>query len=309
MSFPTGRNNLSAYPSGMAGKPNRGIDHLVLCVRHLEAARRTDARLGFTLTPHAVHPWGTGNSLAQFRGNFIELLTIDDPAKITPAGAREFSFGAAADRFLKRREGCSMIALATDDARRDRDEFAAAGLGTYAPFDFARQARLPDGREATVAFSLAFATDARLPELTFFTCQHRAPEFFWRPEYQRHANGATTIEEILIAADDPPSLADLFARLEGEDAVSAQGGRLEVATARGRLTVLGREAAAERCPGLPLPAAPESAHIIGCRIAVSDLDAVKMRFDASDVTYRAMSGAVQIAPDIACGMYLELAAP
>jgi hypothetical protein len=292
----------------MAVKPNRGIDHLVLCVRHLEAARRTFTRLGFTLTPHAVHPWGTGNSLAQFRGNFIELLTIDDPAKIVAAGAREFSFGACTDSFLKRREGCSMLALSTDDARRDRDEFASSGIGHHAPFDFARQARLPDGHEVTVAFSLAFATDARLPELTFFTCQQRAPEFFWRPEYQRHANGATAIEEILIVADDPPALTDLFARLEGEDAVRAMDGRLEVSTARGRLIVLARDAAAERCPGLPLAAAPESPHIIGCRIAVSDLDAVKMRFDASDVTYRPMSGAVQIAPDIACGMYLELAA-
>lgn len=300
---------MSAYPILMPGKPNRGIDHLVLCVRHLEAARRTYTRLGFTLTPHACHPWGTGNSLAQFRGNFIELLTIDDPAKIAPAGGREFSFGACTDGFLKRREGCSMLALASDDARRDRDEFASAGLVSYAPFDFARQARLPDGHEVTVAFSLAFVTDARLPELTFFTCQQRAPEFFWRPEYQRHANGATAIEEIIIVADDPPSLADLFARLQGEDAVRAADGRLEVSTARGRLTVLGRDAAAERCPGLPLPAAPESPHIIGCRIAVSDLDAVKMRFDASDVTYRPIAGAVQIAPDIACGMYLELAAP
>jgi hypothetical protein len=292
----------------MAVKPNRGIDHLVLCVRHLEAARRTYARLGFTLTPHAVHPWGTGNSLAQFQGNFIELLTVDDPAKIAPAGAREFSFGAYADGFLRRREGCAMLALASTDARRDRDEFAAAGLGSYAPFDFARQARLPEGHEVTVAFSLAFAIDERLPEAAFFVCQQRAPEFFWRPEYQRHANGAMAIREILMVAAEPRDLADFFGRLEGEDAVRQTDAGLEVDTARGRITVLGREAAGERCPGLPLPAAPESPHIIGCRVAVRDLDAVRMRFDASDVTYRPMSGAVQIAPDIACGMYLELAA-
>lgn len=291
----------------MMARPNRGIDHLVLCVRHLEAARRTYTRLGFTLTPHAVHPWGTGNSLAQFHGNFIELLTIDDPAKITPGGGREFSFGGAADAFLRRREGAAMLALASDDARRDRDEFAAAGLVTYAPFDFARQARLPDGHEVTVAFSLAFVTDERLPELTFFTCQQRAPAFFWRPEYQRHANGAVAIEEIVVVAPDPPALADLFGRLHGEGAVRVTGRRLDVVTARGRLAVLDPDAAAERCPGMPLAGAPETPHIVGCRIAVGDLEAVRMRFDASDVRYRPMSGAVQIAPDIACGIYLEFA--
>ncbi len=291
----------------MEVKPNRGIDHLVLCVRHLEAARRTFARLGFTLTPHAVHPWGTGNSLAQFHGNFIELLTVDDPAKIAPGTAREFSFGAYAAEFLKRREGCAMLAFASNDARRDRDEFARAGLATYAPFDFARQARLPDGREATVAFSLAFVSDPRLPEVTFFTCQQRAPEYFWRPEYQRHANGAAAIEEIILVAGDPPGLAELFGRIQGDEAVRVRDTQLEVETARGRLTVLDPEAAAERCPGLPLPEALDAAHIVGCRIAVRDLDAVRMRFDASDVRYRPMSGAVQIAPDNACGMYLELA--
>ena len=292
----------------MAVKPNRGIDHLVLCVRHLEAARRTYTRLGFTLTPHAVHPWGTGNSLAQFHGNFIELLTVDDPARIAPGMAREFSFGTYAADFLKRREGCAMVAFASDDARRDRDEFARAGLATFAPFDFARQARLPDGREATVAFSLAFVTDPRLPDVTFFTCQQRAPEYFWRPEYQRHANGAAAIEEIVLVAGDPPDLAELFRRIQGDEAVRVSDDRrLDVETSRGRIVVLTPEAAAERCPGLPLPEAPEGAHIIGCRIAVRDLDAVRMRFDASDVRYRPMSGAVQIAPDIACGMYLELA--
>lgn len=293
----------------MAVKPNRGIDHVVLCVRHLEAARRTYARLGFTLTPHAVHPWGTGNSLAQFHGNFLELLTIDDPAKIAPGSAREFSFGAYSDDFLKRREGCSMVAFASGDARRDRGEFAHAGLATYAPFDFARQARLPNGHEVTVAFSLAFIADERLPELTFFVCQQRAPEFFWRPEYQRHANGAAGIEEVVMVAPDPAAWAGFFGGLQGEEAVRPGEGRLEVATARGRITVLSPEAAAERCPGLPLVGAPDSPHVIACRIAVSDLDAVRMRFDASDVQYRPMSGAVQIAPDIACGVYLELAAP
>src|SRR5256885_7300767 len=134
----------------MTPKPNRGIDHLVLCTRNLEGARRTYTRLGFTVTPHAVHPWGTGNSLVQLQGNFLELLGVDDPAKIAPAKAGEFSFGAYNDQFLKTREGFSMLVFASDDARRDRDEFGRVGLTTYAPFDFARAAKLPDGKEATV---------------------------------------------------------------------------------------------------------------------------------------------------------------
>jgi hypothetical protein len=66
-------------------KTGRGIDHLVLCVRSLEAAHETYTRLGFTLTPPAQHPWGTANRLVQLQGNFLELLAIADPKKI-PSG-------------------------------------------------------------------------------------------------------------------------------------------------------------------------------------------------------------------------------
>ena len=53
-----------------------GLDHLVLCVRDLEAARAAYTHFGFTVTPRAVHPFGTGNSLVQLEGTYLELLTV-----------------------------------------------------------------------------------------------------------------------------------------------------------------------------------------------------------------------------------------
>jgi catechol 2,3-dioxygenase-like lactoylglutathione lyase family enzyme len=289
----------------MTVKPKRGIDHLVLTVRDLEAARRTYMRLGFTLTPRAVHPFGTGNSLVQMRGNFLELLTVVDPAKITPAGGDVFSFGAFNQEFLRRREGFSMLVFESGDAEADRAAFAKAGLRGYQPFRFERKAKLPDGGEATVAFSLAFASDPRIPEAAFFVCQQHAPQYFWKPEYQRHANGAVAVAEVVMVADDPPSLAEFFAGLQGKEAVTQQDGALQVVTARGRITVLPAGAAAERFPGLPLAAAPASPHFVGYRIAVRDLDGLRLRFDASDVQYRPMGGAIQLAPAIGYGCFIE----
>jgi hypothetical protein len=43
--------------------------------------------------------------------------------------------------------------------------FTADGQGAYAPIDFDREARLPDGGTARLAFSLAFATDPAMPML------------------------------------------------------------------------------------------------------------------------------------------------
>ena len=91
---------------------DRGIDHVVWEVGDLEAARVRFRDLGFTLTPPAVHPFGTGNSLAQFPCSFIELLSVVEPAKIVPRDADRFSFSALAAEFLEEREGVSMLVRA-----------------------------------------------------------------------------------------------------------------------------------------------------------------------------------------------------
>ncbi|MEK7245865.1 MAG: VOC family protein, partial [Pseudomonadota bacterium] len=97
--------------------PGRGIDHLVLAVRDLEAARDFHARLGFTLTPRARHPFGTDNSLIQFQGSFLELLTVARPADIPSHGPDNFSFAAYNLDFLAQRQGFSMLVFESTDAR------------------------------------------------------------------------------------------------------------------------------------------------------------------------------------------------
>jgi hypothetical protein len=285
---------------------NRGIDHLVLCVRNLDAARAAYARMGFTLTPPALHPFGTGNSLVQLQGNFIELLAVVDPAKIAAPKAGEFAFGPFNKAFLEKREGFSMLVFASDDARRDQAEFAQAGLDTYAPFDFARKARLPGGEEVTVAFSLAFVTDRRMPEAGFFVCQQHAPEYFWKPEYQTHANGAVAVAEAVMVADDPVSLGGLFAGLQGKDAVSAEAGQLSVQTAHGRIVVLDRPRAAERF-GDALPRGPATPHFVAYRITVQDPAATRSLLDAAGVHFRAIQDTLQIAAADAFGTVIEFA--
>jgi hypothetical protein len=288
-------------------KENRGIDHLVLCVRSLEGAGATYERLGFTLTPIAQHPWGTANRLVQLQGNFIELLTVADASRMTPAGRGEFAFGQANKAFLEKREGFSMLVFASDDGRRDQAEFAASGLQTYAPFDFSRKAKLPDGQEVTVGFTLAFVTDPRMPETAFFVCQQTAPQHFWKPDYQKHANGARVVSEAVMVAEEPASLAELFGKLQGKDAVGVKDGQLAVATARGRVTVLDRRRAVDRF-GDALPKGPQSPHFVAYRIAVADVAKAKAVLDKSGVAHRIQAGALQIAAKDAFGTVIEFAA-
>jgi len=190
----------------------RDIDHIVVMTRDLAAAQAAWTACGFTCTPRAVHPFGTANSLIQLQGNFVELLEIDDPAKIEDGAGDRFSFAAHNRDFLSSAgEGMSMLVLASTDRDGDLADWRAKDLRVYDPFDFERQAKQPDGSHQRVAFSLAFATDPSLPGLAFFTCQQHTPEVFWKPDYQVHANGARRIASVQVAGPDPDA-ADTFLR-------------------------------------------------------------------------------------------------
>lgn len=283
----------------------RGIDHLVLAVRDLDRARAFYDSLGFTVTPRAFHPWGTANHLVQLNGCFLELLGVADAAKIPPHAPGQFSFGAYNRDFLARREGLSMLVFQSHDARHDQAEFAAAGLETYAPFDFGREAKLPDGGTARVAFSLAYVTDPRMPESVFFTCQQHAPKYFWKRDYQVHANGARTIAEVVMAAPDPPALADFFARLQGAESVRASGDGLTVATARGRVIVLTPRAFETRF-GAP-PPGPATPHFAAFRVAGIDVDAMKGRLQMARIAHGAHDGVLCVPAPAAGGVAIEFA--
>lgn len=213
----------------------RSIDHVVLAARDLDEAARAYEGLGFTLTPRAHHEdrMGTSNRLAQLAGeSFIELLEVDRPERLEPHDAARtppfFSFGAHNRSAVAERDGLSMLVFASDDARADIARFAAAGSPGYAPFDFERQARLPDGGAVTVSFSLAFATSPDMPKPAFFVCQNRAPQHFWKPAFQTHANGATAVRAVYLASPAPERDAAFVARLFG-GATKAIAGGLSVA--------------------------------------------------------------------------------
>ena len=288
--------------------PDRGIDHIVICTRDLEAARARYAALGFTLTPRAEHPFGTANALVQLQGNFIELLTVADEGRFPPEIPGEFSFPAFNRDYLARREGLSMLVFQGSDARADQAEFAAKGLDTYPPFDFSRQATLPGGERVTVAFSLAFVTHAAMPEAAFFTCQQHAPEYFWKPEFQRHANTALRIDEAVMAAEDPDAYGDFFAALQGADAVLADEGRLTVETALGRVVLLDPPRLAERFPDMAFAASPAVPRFVACGIAVADLKHCADTLDEGGVPYRAEAGRLLVNPKEAFGVALAFTA-
>ncbi len=233
----------------------RGLDHVVHAVRDLGAAKARYESLGFTTTPPALHPWGTGNSLVQLDRSFVEILAVRQPERIAAPGEGEFSFGAFNQRFLARREGMSMLVFSTDDTEADIARWRAAGLDTYAPFGFSRSATLPGGGQVTVAFSLAFVTHPAMPDAAFFTCRQHHPEHFWKPQYQRHANGATRMRCAWLQAAEPHACAPFLAALFPQGRVVEQAGGIDLVLDHGVVAVRTPAALAGRFAGQPLPPA------------------------------------------------------
>jgi len=231
----------------------RAIDHVVLAVRDLDRTAEVYERLGFTLTPRAAHEdrMGTSNRLAQFSGrNFIELLEVDRPTRLQPhdlAGTPPFfSFGDHNRLVVAERAGLSMLVFASDDARADILRFKAAGVATFTPFDFERQARLPDGSQVTVAFTLGFARSPDMPRIAFFVCQNRAQQYFWKAEYQTHANAAQVIMAVYLASRAPERDAQFIGAMFGGPIAPIPGGRRVSCGPSQEVRVLTPEAIAER---------------------------------------------------------------
>lgn len=231
----------------------RAIDHVVLTVQDLDRAAAAYQRLGFTLTPRATHEdrMGTSNRLAQFGGrNFIELLEVDRPERLArhdfEASPPFFSFGDHNRLALRDREGLSMLVFVGDNARADIRNFTAAGLPTFAPFDFERSAKLPDGAQVRVAFSLAFVQSPDMPKVAFFVCENRAQEHFWKPDYQSHANGAVGIVAVYLGSTAPERDADFVGRMFGGEVRAIAGGYKVACGPAQELRVLSPQAIAER---------------------------------------------------------------
>ena len=203
-----------------------GIDHIIIAVRDLEAARSRWQRLGFTPTPRGRHiGQGTANYCIMFGRDYLELLGLV---------ARD-EHAHRLETFLARREGAMSVAFAPEqNADRTAAALAANGLHPSAPRALGRALELPEG-SVTPRFSLLNLPPEETPALDCFICGHLTPELVRRPEWLTHPNGVTGIKAVHLVADDPPGLAPAYRRIFGNERVAITGAGIEVDTGWNRL--------------------------------------------------------------------------
>ncbi|HVT54039.1 MAG TPA: VOC family protein [Dongiaceae bacterium] len=202
-----------------------GIDHTLVGVKDLEAARRVWQTLGFTVTPRGRHiGWGTGNYCIMFESGYIELLGVVQP--------NEFLNGL--DVFLKSREGLMGLAFGTDNAKGLQAALQDSGIASDGPKDLKRKLELPEG-EALPAFSLLFPDTKALPDLKAFVTQHLTPDIIRRQEWLRHANRARRLISVTVVAADPAKTALGYVPVFGPDRIKVSDAMTVVETGAGAI--------------------------------------------------------------------------
>jgi catechol 2,3-dioxygenase-like lactoylglutathione lyase family enzyme len=267
------------HPSG------RRLDHLVLSARDLEAQAAFYRRMGFQVGARNVHPWGTENRLVQFDGCFLELITLPETATPPDHAPQRFSFGRfIGDRLAREGDGMGNLVISTLDAVADTAWFRQAGIAEFEPFQFGRKGKRPDGSDLELAFTLAFATPAAMPDLSFFACQHHFPENFWNPALQRHENGALGVARVVVAHPAPlEALTFLKAFAGGAPAIAERG--LDLAMANGTLSVWTPDAARREIADDPALFGREP-RFVAVIYRVRSLDRARLTLHAGNVPHR-----------------------
>ena len=276
-----------------------GIDHLIIGVRDLEAARQRFARLGFNSTPRGRHVgWGTANYCIMFERDYLELLGIVDASQFTNR----------LDRFLAEREGLLGIVVASRDADGTRAAWIEAGAQ---PEEVRALGRLLEGEDGPVElrFKNVLLPPASTGGLNLFACQHLTPEPMRRPAWLLHPNGARTIRSCTVAANEPGPVTEALRRLFGAAAITGTDNVVAAHTGHGVILVAPPEDTELMHPLVRLPDGAPQPRLVALTLAVADPDRTASFLKLQGVTCaRAPNGDVLVPPAEAHGVCLELTA-
>jgi len=265
------------------------LDHPLVCVRDLEAARATYQSLGFAMKPPGMHPWGTSTALVIFRRQLLELVSIGDATLLDGHPAGNFRFGRHVQTHLAEREGVPLTALCSDDADGDAALLTARGARCEGRIAFGRDVKHQDGTPDRTATTLQIFTRPGLDRLAMFACQQHRRDLIEFPEWMNHPNGAIGIASatILAASGDQPAVREWLTILHGEDAVQGTDWGFAVDTGRGMWRVADRGCAAALFGPVPDDLAPDGApSIVSLDIVTRDIALAKPYLEAGQFAYR-----------------------
>jgi acyl dehydratase/catechol 2,3-dioxygenase-like lactoylglutathione lyase family enzyme len=273
----------------------KGIDHVVVVVNDIDQAETAWTRLGFALQPRGFHTrLGTANHLMVFGDNYFELLGVVEPNE----------FNAPRRELLKNGgEGLANAALRTDSADVAYKAWTASGLQPDAVLDFGREVEI-SGRKEQAAFRTVRLGTKRAKLLGYFVCEHRTPQFVYRPEWAQHPNGVKALAGAVVVAEDPFLDEDYVTRVFGASSVKRVEGDLLVESGGTPIRFMTRARFEEQHPGVTLGRTGDHPALL--RFTVPDPMATAALLSANGLGYaRPADGRIIVSAKDATGVCVE----
>ena len=272
-----------------------GIDHTLVGVRDLEAARKTWETLGFTLTPRGRHiGWGTGNYCVMLDSGYVELLGVVNPSE----------FLNNLDGFLERREGLMGLAFGTADAERCYAALKNAGVAVEGPKALKRKLEMPEG-EVLPEFNLLYTGREATPSLNAFITHHRTPDLIRRPEWLRHANRARRLVSVTVVTDDPVRTVIGYLPIFGPDRIQVSDAMTVVDTGAGAIRFVTPKALRSLYEALlPLPE-HASPWVAAMKIEVADKNRCRDFLKDRKLPVEKTGKGCLVPPEVASGCIIE----
>jgi len=267
-------------PNQLPGPGETFLDHVAHFVPEMEPAAAALERCGFRLTPFTLQtnredgatvPSGTGNRCAMLRNGYVEIL----------AATGESPLAAQLRERLSHHAGLHLAAFGTADADAEHRRLAAAGFSTLPLVDMRRPVSLA-GESGDARFTIARIAHGSMPEGRTQFLTHHTERLVWPTAYLGHPNGATALNALWFAADDPAEPAARFARFTGREAV-ARGAVMTIRLDRGALHFATPALLADALgivPGGPLPC------IVASTILVDSLTRLEACLDQGAIAHR-----------------------
>jgi hypothetical protein len=200
------------------------LDHVVINVRRdMDPAEALCRSLGFTITPRGYHSLGSINHLMMFGTDYFELIGL--PKMGT----------TKRDDLIAAPLGINGLVFKTTDVDDTHAHLVALGMAGEPPRAFSRPVEL-DGVTSDAKFRTVTVHPDVFAAGRVYFCEHGTPDLVWRPEWLSHANGAMEIAEVVVVAEDVPSVAAEYGKLVEGEVVVLRGGVRAIDIADTRLT-------------------------------------------------------------------------
>ena len=243
-----------------------------------------------------------------FPENFIEVISIYDDSKLDLTNEKGFAFGRFISDSIEHKEGISLVALHSKDARADHALMEERGVENHGIVDFRRVAHRPDGSEEEAVVSLVMLINSEFPAISHFFCHQHKPHLVWVEDWMTHPNGANGITAVSYIAESPEALLERFVGIYGADAVELQPGYLRVQTDRGIFEVLNPDVAEQRFAGVGLPISNDQLPGgIAFRVSTVSMAQARAHLDIQGVEYvETEEGGVRIPARYAGNTIIEI---